>query len=357
MNESGCARAVGRSLESQPVLAVTGHSGSGKTTLLETVIPLLRRQQLSVAVVKHDVHGVDVDRKEKDSDRLFRAGADVVLRGPAESVTRRRHDSDAGIERTVALLLADHDLVLVEGHKDTLLPKIWLCSEGEFEPPSGLSDVRCVLPWGVDRVGRASAVISLLVDDAWSSRPVLGGILIGGRSERMGRPKQLLEVAGRTISERVASALDGLVEGVVLIGSGPVPSPLQQVPQLPDTPGLEGPVAGVVAALQWHRSAAWLVVACDQPMVRAEAVTWLLEQRAPGRWAVMPRPNGGVVEPFLAVYEPQALVLLEDCLGAGRSAPRVISDHPKVECPMPPAELADCWRSVNTPGEYDGLGG
>ncbi len=355
MDDSFRDRRTEMNTESRPVFALSGYSGSGKTTLLEAVIPILRRRGLSVAVLKHDVHGVDVDRAGKDSDRLFRAGADVVLRGPAETFARSHRDSDVGLERTVTSLLADHDLVLVEGHKGTPLPKIWLCREGESEPPPGLSEVRCVLPWDRDRVDRADAVIRRQLDDAWSSRPVFGGILVGGRSERMGRPKQLLEVSGRTFTEWVAGSLDGHVEAIALIGSGQVPASHRDVPRLPDTPGLQGPIAGLVAALRWHRHAAWLIVACDQPLVRSEAVAWLLERRAPGRWAVMPRPSGGAVEPFLALYEPQALSLLEGCIGNAETAPSAISDHPKVECPVPPTEVAECWRSVNTLEEYEAL--
>ncbi len=75
-------------VERMPVLAVCGWSGSGKTTLLESLIPLLRERGLQVAVVKNDAHGVEVDRPGKDSDRLFRAGASVVLRSPRESFAR-----------------------------------------------------------------------------------------------------------------------------------------------------------------------------------------------------------------------------------------------------------------------------
>jgi molybdopterin-guanine dinucleotide biosynthesis protein MobB len=355
MDDAARDRRLGNCLGDCPVLALCGYSGSGKTTLLEAVIPILHRRGLSVAVVKHDVHGIELDRAGKDSDRLFRAGADVVLRGPDETLARWHRDSYAGLEQTVTSLLADHDLVLVEGHKRTPLPKIWLCSEGESEPPPGISEVRCVLPWDGDRVDRAEAVMSRRVDEVWFRRPVYGGILIGGRSERMGCPKQLLELAGRTFTEWVASALDDHVEDIALIGAGPVPESLRERPRLPDTPGLQGPVAGLVAALRWHRQAAWLIVACDQPLVRAEAVAWLLQQRAPGRWAVMPRPEGGVVEPLLAVYEHQALSLLEGRIQSAETAPSAISDHSRVECPVPPTELSECWRSVNTPGEYEAL--
>ena len=60
-------------LEGLPVLGVCGWSGSGKTTLIEAILPAFRAKGLKIAVIKHDVHGLDIDRPGKDSDRLFRA--------------------------------------------------------------------------------------------------------------------------------------------------------------------------------------------------------------------------------------------------------------------------------------------
>src|ERR1700694_4988704 len=96
-----------------PVLAVCGYSGSGKTTLLEAAIPRLVERGLAVAVVKHDAHRFEVDRPGKDSDRLFRAGATVVLRGAEEQFERRAEPLT--LEGTLERLARDHDLLLVEG--------------------------------------------------------------------------------------------------------------------------------------------------------------------------------------------------------------------------------------------------
>jgi hypothetical protein len=71
------------------VLGICGYSGSGKTTLIESLVPVFRSRGLRVAVVKHDAHTPTVDAPGKDSDRFFRAGADVVLRSPDETFIRR----------------------------------------------------------------------------------------------------------------------------------------------------------------------------------------------------------------------------------------------------------------------------
>jgi molybdopterin-guanine dinucleotide biosynthesis protein MobB len=336
-----------------PVLAVCGFSGSGKTTVLEAIIPLLRERGLSVAVVKHDAHGVELDRPGKDSDRLFAAGADVLLRGPNESAARWHPDAAPDLETALAELCACHDLVLIEGHKSTPVDKLWLLREGETEPPSGVVAIRRALPWNGKRTTAAIEEITEHLDRVWRERQVNTGVMIGGTSSRMGTPKQLLELEGRTLVERVAGVLQSAAGPPLLLGAGPVPEALGDLSRLPDPPGISGPMAGLVAALRWHPRVAWLIAACDQPMVSPDAVDWLLAQRGPGRWAVLPRLPDGPVEPFLAVYEPQALGLLERAIASGRLGPHVLAEHAKVVSPEPPAEIAQAWRSLNTPEEFE----
>jgi len=337
------------------VFAVCGFKDSGKTTLIEAVIPLLRDRGLSVAVVKHDAHGVQFDRPGKDSDRFFLAGADVVVRGSNESAASWHPEGAPDLGETLARLGASHDLVLVEGHKQTSLPKLWLLGEGETAPPENVTEIRRVLPRGGDRVSMAVEEISRLLDQAWRTRPLLAGVLVGGESTRMGSPKQLLDHGGRTLVHRAIDGLGAVAADPVLLGSGRVPGDLAGNRQLADTPGIAGPLGGLVAALRWAPNAAWFVVACDQPLITGDAVDWLLAQRRPGRWAILPRLGDGPVEPFLAVYEPQALILLERLARSGAVGPWRIAGHEKVVSPEPPAEFAESWRNVNTLEDFERL--
>jgi len=337
------------------VLACCGFKNSGKTTLIEGVIPLLRERGLSIAVVKHDAHGVQLDRPGKDSDRLFMAGADVLLRGANESAVRWHSANEPDLEDAIRLMGANHDLVLVEGHKRTDLPKLWLLGDDGGDPPEDVSGIVRVLGRDDERVGAAVEVIEAFIDERWRARPIRSGILMGGESRRMGSPKQLLNHEGRTLIRRAVDGLGPTAVAPVLLGSGPVPEDLADSHRLADVPGIAGPLGGLVAALRWAPADAWLMVACDQPLITREAVDWLMAQRRPGRWAVLPRLGDGPVEPFLAVYEPQALGLLEKLARSGAFGPWRIAGHEKVASPEPPAELAACWKNVNTPKELDDL--
>jgi len=339
--------------ENLPVLAVCGWSGSGKTTLLEGLIPRLRELGLRVAVVKNDAHGIAVDRSGKDSDRLFRAGASVVLGSSDESFARWPGGVAPGLSESLRHLAVRNDAVLVEGHKATRLKKLWLLSEDESEPPDGVDEIVRVLPRNEDRLENATGAVLERLDTAWRSRPILGGVLLGGQSQRMGEAKQLIRCAGRTIIERTCAALEDQVDEVVLLGDGEVPAALKGLRSLPDPPSVEGPMAGLVAALRWAPHAAWVIAACDLPLLTGSGVRWLLGERRPGRWAILPRTPSGRVDPLLAVYEPHALPLLEQLIADGTPAPRRLAGSKKVVSPTPPEELARQWRGVNTPGEHE----
>jgi molybdopterin-guanine dinucleotide biosynthesis protein MobB len=355
-----------------PVLAVCGFSGAGKTTLLEAAIPLLVGRGLRVAVVKHDAHGFTVDRPGKDSDRLFRAGATVVLGNAGEQFERRA--APLSLTATLARLACDHDLLLVEGHKGTLLPKFWLESAERSDASAGVpsevtngvtNEVTNIVgtlawsardAWNGDRLARFMEYIDRWLPVAWKARPLYRGLLLGGQSSRMGEPKQLVRFGGRTLGEIAAEAL-GAASGdgqTVVLGSGALPPALGGLPRLPDATGFGGPGAGLMAAHRWAPEAAWMVAACDHPWLRGEHLEWLRQQRQPGRLAVIPRQRDGHPCPTLALYEPQALEALERQAQADHEHnPRIFAllDLPGTLAPELPAEMADGWINVNTPEE------
>jgi molybdopterin-guanine dinucleotide biosynthesis protein MobB len=339
-----------------PVLAVCGFSGAGKTTLLESAIPRLIERGLAVAVVKHDAHGFEVDRPGKDSDRLFRAGATITLSGQQEQFERRGAAATLSLEATLARLGYDHDLLLVEGHKDTPLPKLWLGKAGRPEAPENVSNIVATLAWNSDRLTAFLEYIDSWLSIAWNARPLYGGLLIGGNSSRMGTPKQLLQVGGRPLAEIAADALSaGLgTERTVVLGTGVLPEALLALTRLPDSPGLAGPAAGLIAAHRWAPEAAWIVAACDHPWLRPKHIDWLASQRQPGRQAVIPKQRDGHPCPTLALYEPQALEYLERqarVKGERNARPSALLGLPGTLVLEPPDELVDGWKNVNTPEE------
>ena len=96
---------------------------------------------------------------------------------------------------------------------------------------------------------------------------MIGVVLAGGQSRRMGRDKALVEIAGSRMIEWVSNALAEVADQVVVAGR---PEGWAEHEGLVDPPGLGGPLAGLVAALQMGSDL--LVVAVDQPWVRVETL-------------------------------------------------------------------------------------
>jgi molybdopterin-guanine dinucleotide biosynthesis adapter protein len=109
------------------VMGFAGFSGSGKTTLVEKLIPALKARGLRVSVVKHAHHQFDIDHVGKDSYRHRQAGAfEVVVASDKRLALMREFEkpSELKVHHLIAELYGGVDWVLVEGFKDSDVPKI-----------------------------------------------------------------------------------------------------------------------------------------------------------------------------------------------------------------------------------------
>lgn len=107
-----------------PAVAFVGGSDSGKTTLCAALVVALRELGLHAGYLKHAHRGFQMDKPGADTDRLFEAGARrVAIVSEHEGALRFRTASPDPAE-LLAGAFPDCDLVLVEGFKDSTLPKI-----------------------------------------------------------------------------------------------------------------------------------------------------------------------------------------------------------------------------------------
>lgn len=206
----------------------------------------------------------------------------------------------------------------------------------------------------VNRIERAEEIDGVWHDEVVYHRsidppvPALGTVLVGGASSRMGSPKSLVEVAGRTMFEWVTAAMEEAGLEVVVSGSGPTPD--HDFPVVPDRAGLSGPVAGITSVFSQAPGRPVFVAATDQPYLSAATIRRLLAM------------NGQVVAPVdadriqvtSAVYRPSFLDALEG-LVAEDPAPSIQSLARDVGSLVEPemwsawGEDGRSWRSLDTP--------
>ena len=271
---------------------------------------------------------------------------------------RSREGDHLNLAATLSSLPLKYDLVLVEGHKNVPLPKVWLVESAQTPDPTEIEGIVATLPPGS---GRLESFLSILDDwlaQQWLRTPVLGCVLIGGQSSRMGHPKHMIQKKGRTWIEQTVEVLDQLTSRVIVAGTGTLPESVRDRDRLVDVPNVRGPMAGILAALRWAPHASWLVTACDLPLLSLPALEWLLSTRAPGVWATLPRlkgPEDGI-EPLLAHYDFRSRLPLENLASEDEFSLSRLATHPKIIMPSPPSSLVTAWQDVNTPTELKQVG-
>ena len=345
------------------IIGIAGFSGSGKTTLIRKILPELKKQGLSIGVLKHVHHKLSVDTRGKDTDHFYRAGADFVFAHDARQGFARYRKEEVIFSDLIKSFPTALDLIIVEGHKDIELPGIWLEEKTASRTRAGTiagteaGNKRVV---SRDNAAYHSEVLEYIrheLERFHVERPVNAGLLIGGKSTRMGTPKVLLKIKGRSLAVRSFNTLSAVSEKVVLLGAGQIPPSLHSADRLPDVPNIPGPLAGMLSAFRWSPDSAWIISSVDMPLMHKDAWEWLLGQRKPGVWAVLPKiPGSKGVETTGAVYEPMLFEYVESLAGQGTAKLQEIARHPKVMTPLVPKALVPAWSNVNTPAEWKKLG-
>jgi molybdopterin-guanine dinucleotide biosynthesis protein A len=184
--------------------------------------------------------------------------------------------------------------------------------------------------------------------------PLFGLVLAGGRSTRMGRDKAALPYGDHTPQlERAVTLLGKHVQRVfVSVRADQAADPLRaRFAQIRDTHENIGPIAGLIGAQAQHPEAAWLVLACDLPLLDEASLAHLVGARDPARAATAYRSShDGLPEPLCAIYEPRSRDAVSAWVAAGEQCPRKFlgsTDTKLLDEPNPRA-----LDNINTPAEY-----
>ena len=184
--------------------------------------------------------------------------------------------------------------------------------------------------------------------------PLYGLVLAGGRSTRMQRDKAAIEY--RPGESQLGAAMTLLTPYVsrafVSVRADQAQeSTRSRHARIVDRGDVEGPIAGIRAALAEHPEAAWLVLACDLPFLDARTLEALISGRDPAGDATAFRSShDGLPEPLCAIYEPRAAVSIDAHVAAGKNCPRKYLIHARTRLLDQPNPRA--LDNVNTVDEY-----
>jgi molybdopterin-guanine dinucleotide biosynthesis protein A len=184
--------------------------------------------------------------------------------------------------------------------------------------------------------------------------PIYGLVLAGGKSLRMGEDKGAMVYHQKTQREHVADLLQPHCEKVFVSCRPDQAAQIeleQPYPILPDTFLGLGPLGAILTAFRQNPDAAWLVAACDLPLLNSDTLQQLTRARDAAKIATAFRQPGeeGWPEPLITIWEPKSYLLAMQFLAQGYSCPRKIlinSDIRLIDCSLPEA-----LKNVNTQEE------
>ncbi|MBR0969893.1 MULTISPECIES: molybdenum cofactor guanylyltransferase MobA [Bradyrhizobium] len=187
--------------------------------------------------------------------------------------------------------------------------------------------------------------------------PTQGVLLAGGLARRMGGgDKPMRTIGGRTILERVIARLAPQCSGLILNANGDparfVAFGLQVVPD--EVPGFPGPLAGILAALDWTATnrpgVEWVLSAAgDCPFLPRDLVARLHEERIAANAELAVAASGDQSHPVIGLWrvslrnELRHALVVEDL----RKIDRWTARYPLATVTWP-AEPLDPFFNANT---------
>ncbi|AOW09402.1 molybdenum cofactor guanylyltransferase [Flavobacterium gilvum] len=179
-------------------------------------------------------------------------------------------------------------------------------------------------------------------------------LLAGGKSQRMGTDKGLLDLNGKTFIQHVCDALRPIVGSNILIVSANNKYDDLGFLRVEDIIENKGPVGGLYTGLKQSKTKVNLVLSVDVPLVTTELLEWLLKNHDE-TFMVTQTKNGDKTSPLIGVYDrSMQTVFGEHLYGDQLKLRRVIEEvrHQTIEIP---AAWSNQVQNINTKEEYQNL--
>jgi molybdopterin-guanine dinucleotide biosynthesis protein A len=175
-------------------------------------------------------------------------------------------------------------------------------------------------------------------------------VLAGGEGSRIGGGKPLIELGGKTLIERAYDRARSWSSSAIVAIRTPEQLGSCQLPWIADAAGIEGPLAGLAAALEWadrQGAGTLLAIPCDMPFLPDDLPRRLIDQI--GKFGAAIASSGGELHPVCGLWRNEAIYKFPDYCASGRRSLRGFAQHvgyAEVEWPTAPC---DPFFNINSP--------
>ena len=149
-----------------------------------------------------------------------------------------------------------------------------------------------------------------------------GLLLIGGKSSRMGSDKsELILRDGLTQKQRGTALLKSVCDEVFISTCKDTGEPNT----IADAFGPIGPLGAIASAQKADPDSAWLILACDLPLLEKDQLEILIGSRSSSHDATYFSSAGdGLPEPLCAIWEPTSIKAVQSAIDKSKQCPRSV---------------------------------
>jgi len=350
-------------------MSFCGFSDSGKTTLISKITKNLS-SQFDIGFFKHDAHNFEMDKSGKDTNEISKSGAKSIV---INDKSHYAHINRKQLEQIdVVTNMQDMDILFIEDHISTPLPKLLFISKSESREDiialikdNKISSIEGIISdesndpfngkYQFFNINNSDQISSFILNYFNSKVPnkLYGLVLSGGESKRMNQDKGSLSYHDNSTQiEYTKSLLNNYCEEVYVSCREEQTSNdyLKGHKLIADSFPSVGPTTGIISAQFKHQSVAWLVVACDLPYLTEKTLEDLIEKRNPFKLATAYyNEEKKWPEPLCTIYEPKSYLKLLQYFSVNKPCPRKVLFNSNIKN----IELIDhkALNNINTPEE------
>lgn len=202
------------------------------------------------------------------------------------------------------------------------------------------------------RLSETEKIINFFAEQMKQAKPLLNGlVLAGGKSVRMGYDKGMIKWHGKEQRYYLADMLRDFCNDVF------ISCPAEKQPEIDSNyktladsfTGL-GPYGAILSAFREQPDCAWLVTACDLPLLDEQTLQYLIQHRNTSAIATTFESSyDGLPEPLITIWEPKSYPALVSFLSQGYSCPRKVLRNNDIR--LLKAINPEALLNVNTPQE------
>lgn len=180
-----------------------------------------------------------------------------------------------------------------------------------------------------------------------SKESIIGIVLAGGTSRRMGEDKASIRFQGISFLDHVCRNLEVHCDQLIISSNNPQHDRKKYI-RIQDTLKDAGPLAGILSAMSAKDKSNYIVMTVDSPLVSEELIHYLIDNHDETSIGTVLKSEGKLY-PLLGIYHKDIKPLLEEYLNKEERRVMGFLDQLNIQTLEVPKHLKYMIRNFNRP--------